>query len=638
DNELITRKGSSYSTAVVASVSASLWSKDRTLNAREVRGLIKKASKKLNLDEETYDLLDVKKSEILQDNGEIPIPLDYDSEIKDKLDNNAEVSALADITYPPTDTKMWEDFTVKVKFSHSHSKVIAKLILLEEGKETEIDSVTVPGIVGGYNETTHQYTGDEYDFNFKPTYRKGKYRLDFYPYDASGKPQPEWNFPSDNNFNILGADLALSNFVITSSEDIVVPKESLTAEVEVQNIEDTFYADYPEDISVSFYRIKDNNNDFIYPNEDSIKTLATATFIKSVKVTEAELLNGNKVKVPFDWKPEKKEDVQNYKIFAVIDYKKEYDDVYDNNIIEALCNSTVTFHFPDGSDVTWEGDPVDIATGNYASETIDMAVAGKTPLEFKRTYNALDFKNIGLGLHFKHNYNVYYEDREDYVKIYFADGHIVFFDKKTDGSYEFNKSDYNFVGYKDGKFVVEYKNSKTYIFGDNNFIKMVVDKGNTINFAYETYFDKNYYNGEKEKQRLKEISSISGKINLTYDENNNLVEIKDNAGRKVQYNFDGKYLASTTNVSGNTYKYEYDDNGRLEKLVDPYGNDQLKNVYDREGRVIHQINEDGTFYEYEYYDDKTIFTERDGTKSTYYKDEKGRIIKKEYVDGSERFV
>ncbi len=628
--------GSSYSSAVVATVGASLWSKDRTLNAREVRGFLKNGGKKLNLEEE-YILLDAKKTEFLQDNGEIPTAEDYDSEIKDKIDNNAEVSALAKITLPPEDTKMWQTFKVGVKFSDSHEKVVAKLMLLKDGKAIEVDSTPAFNVIGGYDQVTGTYTGKEYHFKFDETYRKGNYRVDFYPYDINGVQQDIWNFQS-NEFAILGADLALANFVIASSNDVVLEKENLKGRLEVQNVEKNFYADYPADISVSFYRIEDNNNNFIYPDEESIKTLDTVHFIESKPVSQAQLANGNKVPVEFEWKPENKDEVQNYKIFAVIDYKKEYDDVYTNNIARIACDTTVTLHFPDGSKATLKGDPVDIASGNYTSTTTDMAVAGKMPLEFKRTYNALDFKNIGLGLHFKHNYNIYYEDREDYLKVYFADGHIVFFDKDADGTYEYNKSDYKFVGYKDGKFTIEYKNGKTYYFGGNSYIEKIAEKGNTLNFAYETYFDEEYYNGEKELYRLTDISSVSGEIILTYDADNNLVNIKDNAGRMVEYTHDGKYLSATTNVSGNIYHYQYDDDGRLEKLIDPYGNDQLENVYDSEGRVYQQVNEDGTTYQYEYFDDKTIFTERDGTKSTYYKDEKDRIIKKEYVDGSERFV
>ncbi len=641
--------GSSYSSAIVGAASACIWSQDNKLNARQVRGVIKKASKKLTINTQKYNILDVVQAGEIVAKGDIPQEIDYDSEIKDEKPNeDTAVTALADITMPPSNSAMWNGFTVGVKFSHNHSKVKAVLVKLnEDGSEKEIQTVERFDIKGEFVEPNPEkpnepsgYLGEEYNFDYSPTYLKGKYRIDFYPYEEDDETvlMTDWLFSTDE-FYVQGADLKVNKFVLTSTDDVVLGKESLQGYAEIQNVEQNYYADYPADVVVDFYRVKDNQNSFINPTADTIETYPLAHKIASKVVSKDELQSKKVAVVDFAWKPQTKEEVQNYKIYAVIKYNKKYDDVSANNIRKLPCDATVTFLLKDGTKLTqcFGGDPVNLSSGNYTSTTTDMAIAGKVPLEFNRVYNGLDFKNHGLGLHFRHNYNVYYEDNQDYLKVYFNDGHIEFFEKK-DAGYSYNKSDYQFVGFENGKFKIKYKNNKTYLFGDNKHIESITEKGKVVNFKYESFADNDYYNGQKTKTRLTEIYSESGRIVLTYNTANKLISLTDNAGRTVKYSYDGKYLVSTTNISGNKYSYHYDKAGRLNKLIDPYGNNQLENIYDKEGRVVHQTNEDGTFYEFEYYRYKTIFTEKDGTKITYYKDEKDRIIKKEYPNSTERFV
>ena len=52
------------------------------------------------------------------------------------------------------------------------------------------------------------------------------------------------------------------------------------------------------------------------------------------------------------------------------------------------------------------GDPVNMSTGNFFYDHVDLTVAGGIPLTFRRFYNALDTKSGALGIRFVHNYEI----------------------------------------------------------------------------------------------------------------------------------------------------------------------------------------------------------------------------------------
>ena len=68
-------------------------------------------------------------------------------------------------------------------------------------------------------------------------------------------------------------------------------------------------------------------------------------------------------------------------------------------------------------------DPVNMCTGNYINEHVDISLGGRHPIELKRFYNAISNDKSGFGIGWTHNYNVrIYDNGDDRLKIIYGDG------------------------------------------------------------------------------------------------------------------------------------------------------------------------------------------------------------------------
>lgn len=271
-----------------------------------------------------------------------------------------------------------------------------------------------------------------------------------------------------------------------------------------------------------------------------------------------------------------------------------------------------------------KGDPVSLSTGNYEISVADLSIDGKAPLKLERFYNAQDYTEGSLGIHWSHSYEIYYQILDEYIKVYFGNGKIEFFNLNSDGTYDFDESVYDDV-YLDenNNLVLSYKDGKQYYF-ENNMIKSIQDEVNSWSFTYSD-------------QLLQKVESISGWVEFYYNDAQ-LDYVKDHSGRIVNYEYINGLLTSITNADGHIWSYGYNELGLIEKAIDPYGQVELINEYNSDSQVLKQINEDGSFMTFEYFIDKTVFTDRNGAVSTYYKDDKGRLTYRVYPDDSEKYV
>ena len=102
--------------------------------------------------------------------------------------------------------------------------------------------------------------------------------------------------------------------------------------------------------------------------------------------------------------------------------------------------------------------------------------------------------------------------------------------------------------------------------------------------------------------RITTIAGPDGRpLTLDYDGSNRITKVTDPIGRAVQYAYDGAgNLATVTDPEGGTTRYEYDSNNRMTRITDAKSITFLQNFYGPSGRVLRQIQADGSEYRFRY--------------------------------------
>lgn len=101
------------------------------------------------------------------------------------------------------------------------------------------------------------------------------------------------------------------------------------------------------------------------------------------------------------------------------------------------------------------------------------------------------------------------------------------------------------------------------------------------------------------------LTAIAGpdgrQLTLDYDGANRITRVSDPIGRTVQYAYDGQgNLATVTDPEGGTTRYAYNSNNRLTTITDAKGILFLQNFYGSSGRVLRQVQADGSEYRFRY--------------------------------------
>ena len=202
-----------------------------------------------------------------------------------------------------------------------------------------------------------------------------------------------------------------------------------------------------------------------------------------------------------------------------------------------------------------------------------------------------------------------------------ADGRSLTFTKGTNGKiasvtdhtgrtlfYEYD-SNGNLIGYTN-----PLGNSQSYGYNSgSNLISSISDfKGNTITTIT--------YDQENRVQSLKEYdltynyvyllnnvvrrTDIDGTWDFTYNDQGQVVSIKDPSGKTSAKSFDDKgNMTSKTDFRGNTTNYVYDDLDRVISITDPLGNVTLFTYFSGTTLVDTKSDPDGIITKYEYNSD-----------------------------------
>jgi RHS repeat-associated protein len=275
------------------------------------------------------------------------------------------------------------------------------------------------------------------------------------------------------------------------------------------------------------------------------------------------------------------------------------------------------------------GDPVNVASGNFFTRRTDLGIEGYQPLEWCRFYNSIATTTGCLGRGWRHNYQIKLEklDRAK-IQITYDDGHTEEFSAGRDGKFAATGNHNSRLTAAGNGYQLTFGDGGAYHFDAAGNLSVCVDpQGNRINLVYQ-------------ENRLIRIHNGCGAMQLRYDGDGLLIGITDHAERSVAYSYVNGQLTGFCDADGHYHSYQYDTDGRLLQMIDPLGNVTIANTYDANRRVIAQVMADGTqnTFDYDDTDRLTCYTERNGAMTIYRRDAKDRIDEREYINGSEKLT
>ncbi|MDP2905534.1 MAG: RHS repeat-associated core domain-containing protein [Candidatus Omnitrophota bacterium] len=191
------------------------------------------------------------------------------------------------------------------------------------------------------------------------------------------------------------------------------------------------------------------------------------------------------------------------------------------------------------------GDPIDPVVGNMYLSAIDLSFPGKNlSFTFKRSYNSRQNTSGPLGYGWTHSYNVRAVDDADEV-----DELDVALMDEEDKAHIFTIEDSlpqrgehsTVTKAADGVVTWTKKDGMRYIFPIGHYPHQIKDRWDNT-------------------------------VTLTYNTQNQLVNITDSAGRVAELRYDGQGRITSLSMAGRNIDYRYDNQGNLVDVTDPAGN------------------------------------------------------------------
>ncbi|WP_158307186.1 RHS repeat-associated core domain-containing protein [Simkania negevensis] len=272
-------------------------------------------------------------------------------------------------------------------------------------------------------------------------------------------------------------------------------------------------------------------------------------------------------------------------------------------------------------------DPVDIITGAFYIDELDLFLPGLFPIEIRRNYNSQNPLIGDFGCGWKLSLTPYLVEQENKRYVAELDGTVIIYNFNQQNSRwevypEDNPDLSNFnqdqVGSRANPFQSYIENDILYgvdgsrrFFKDGLLEKWINPRGAILTFSYED-------------QRLLRIESSSGQFcGFYYNSEHKIAEIYASDGKRIYYDYNSQGdLIKVVLPNSATVTYEYDRTHRLMRETKPHGK-VLENIYDEEGRVKEQRTPMGqqqkivTTATFDYGDGITIVTDAGGGKTTY---------------------
>ncbi|MGH8244957.1 MAG: DUF6531 domain-containing protein, partial [Gammaproteobacteria bacterium] len=277
--------------------------------------------------------------------------------------------------------------------------------------------------------------------------------------------------------------------------------------------------------------------------------------------------------------------------------------------------------------VTRAADPVDLFSGLFVMEKIDVALADVIPINLTRTYRNEDSRSRPFGIGATHNYEFFLVGDMNpytYQELILPDGFRIRYNRTSPGTswpdavYSATSSPGGFYGstirWNGNGWDLKLKDATLYVFpeaaGQTNpakaAVKLIRDRyNNTITLTRDSTTG-----------NLQRATSPNGRwVSLTYDASNRITQATDHIGRSASYIYDasGRLWKATDPIGGVT-EYTYDTSHRMLTIKDAKGIVYLTNQYDANGRVTLQTQADNGTWQFAYtLDGNGIVTQTDVT-------------------------
>ena len=276
-------------------------------------------------------------------------------------------------------------------------------------------------------------------------------------------------------------------------------------------------------------------------------------------------------------------------------------------------------------------DPVNLSTGNFIYDRTDQEVGGREPFVFRRFYNAINGREGVLGKDWNHNYEVHLEFTDGEAVLLREDGKEERFFWEKDRYLSLFASEGTLEKAEDG-YTYRTREQKVYRFDREGMcLETETLLGGRVTFTYETEAPFRLVKAEKDTGEF---------FAFSYGADGMLERVEDHVGRCLSYQYQGGLLKEVTLPDGNTFRYGYTPQGKLEQVENQRGIVTVENFFDEEHRTTLQKFPDGTQMSYVYDAEKKAveLTERNGSRVIYVHDDKYRDVKHIHSNGEERFA
>jgi YD repeat-containing protein len=215
---------------------------------------------------------------------------------------------------------------------------------------------------------------------------------------------------------------------------------------------------------------------------------------------------------------------------------------------------------PPGSHGPPGADPVDLSTGEFVMEKVDLAVADVIPLALTRTYRSADSGSRAFGIGSMHPYAMFLWSAQQYQEadLILPDGKRIHYVRTSPGT-GFTDAEFTHTATPTGFYKsrlawngngwdLTLKDGTVFVFGDSAPLQAIRDRyGNQVTITWSATGPSGSGIG-----KILRVASPNGRwIAFSYDGSNRITQAKDHLDRAVTY--------------------EYDTSGRVKKVTDAGG-------------------------------------------------------------------
>lgn len=275
-----------------------------------------------------------------------------------------------------------------------------------------------------------------------------------------------------------------------------------------------------------------------------------------------------------------------------------------------------------GNPASKDGEPVDLSTGLFIYNNVDLMVSDTIPINLTRTYRPADGTSRAFGIGSTHPYDIFMVGdypQYSYADVILPDGESIYF-PQTNPNYNWQVDTLFSIVFTNTDASTPFYGAK--ITWNNNGWTMMLKDGSSMKFpdgsnAYNPQqaallnitnrygqtlnINRTQIAGPNGGQITSIVTPGGRNVSFTYDSSNRITRAQDNIGRTVlyQYNANG-YVSQVTDTNGGITKYTYDQSGDMTSIQDPRGITYLTNIYDGYSHVIKQIQGDSSTYLFNY--------------------------------------